>query len=229
MPNSGENASDETSARNEVPFAAHAIAIKIPPFWPEKISLWFRQLEAQFSIANITKDSTKFGYVLANLEPRYVEEVEDVIEDPPESGKYEALKIALTKRLSDSSSIRVRKFLEGEEIGDRIPSQFLRHLKNLAGTSVKEDFLQNLWLTRLLVSTQHVMAGMRDKPLTEMAEITDRVHEIRPEKGRVDTIDHSGDKRYQQATKSSRTFPVPWERILAISKSVAQPRKNGRL
>ena len=31
-------------------------------------------------------ETTKFGYVLANLEPKYIEEVEDVIEYPPEEG-----------------------------------------------------------------------------------------------------------------------------------------------
>ena len=53
-----------------------------------------------------------------------MEEVDDVIENPPEDGQYEDLKAALIKRLTDSSSMRVRKLLEGEEIGDRTPSQF---------------------------------------------------------------------------------------------------------
>ena len=113
-----------STTRSEEPVVAHAVSIRILIFWPKKISLWFRQLEAQFSIAGISRDSTKFGYVLANLEPKYVEEVEDVIEYPPEEGQYDALKAALIKRLTDSSSMRVRKFQEGEEIGDRTPSQY---------------------------------------------------------------------------------------------------------
>ena len=167
-----------SATRSEEPVVAHAVSIHIPNFWPEKISLWFRQLEAQFSIVGISRDSTKFGYVLANLEPKYVKEVEDVIENPPEEGQYEALKAALIKRLTDSSSMRVRKLLEGKEIGDRTPSQFLCHLKNLAGTSVIEGFLQNLCITRLTVLTQHVMAAMTDKTLTATTEVADRVHEI---------------------------------------------------
>ena len=47
--------------------------------------------------------------------------------------------------------MRVRKLLEGEEIEDRIPSQFLRQLKYPADTSDNEFFLQNLWITRLQV------------------------------------------------------------------------------
>ena len=104
-------------------------------------------------IAGITCEATKFGYVVAHLQPKYVMEVEDIIDSPPESGQYEALKAALIKRLSDSSSMRMRKLFEGEEIGDRTPSQFLRHLRNLAGTSVNEEFLSNLWTARLSTST----------------------------------------------------------------------------
>ena len=189
MSESEKSAGSNTQvSRNTEPVSAHAVSIRVPAFWPEKISLWFKQLEAQFLIAGITRESTKFGYVVAHLEPKYVMEIEDIIDNPPEQGQYEALKTALIKRLSDSSSIRVRKLLEGEELGDRTPAQFLRHLRNLAGTSVNEEFLQNLWTARLPTSTQHVLAGMPEKSLTALAEIADRVHEIRPEKGRIAAV-----------------------------------------
>ena len=112
-------------------------------------------------------------------------EIEDITDNPPEQGQYEALKTALIKILSDSSSMRVQKLLEGEELRDRTPVQFLRHLRNLEGTSGNEEFLQNFWTARLPTSTQHVLAGMPEKSLTALAEIADRVHEIRPEKGRI--------------------------------------------
>ena len=55
------------ATRSEEPVVAHAVSIRIPTFWPEKISLWFKQLEAQFSIAGISRDykiwicARKFG------------------------------------------------------------------------------------------------------------------------------------------------------------------------
>ena len=140
MSESEKSAGNNTQIpRNTEPVSAHAVSIRVPAFWSDKISLWFKQLEAQFMIAGITREATKFGYVVAHLEPKYVMEVEDIIDSPPENSQYEALKAALIKRLSDSSSMRVRKLLEGEEIGDRTPSQFLRNLRNLAGTSVNEE------------------------------------------------------------------------------------------
>lgn len=105
-----------------------------------------------------------------NLEPKYVEKFEDVRENPHENGTYEVLKNAFIKRASDSSSMRVRKLRQGKEIGDRTPSQFLRPLKNHAGTSINKGFLQILWLACLPVCTENVMAGMRDKPFIGRAK-----------------------------------------------------------
>ena len=41
--------------------------------------------------------------------------------------------------------MQVRKSLEDEELRDRTPAQFLRHLRNFVRTSVNMEFLQNLW------------------------------------------------------------------------------------
>ena len=182
-----DNVTNDTARGSNGQNNAHAVAVRVPTFWPDKISLWFKQLEAQFTIAGVTRDSTKFSHVIANLEPKYIEieEIEDIIENPPAKGQYDAVKAGLIKRLSDSSNIRIRKLLESEEIGDRTPSQFLSHLKTLAGSGLNEDFLSNLFLNRLPVSTQHVLAPVTGKSLTTMAEMADRIHEIRPEKHRV--------------------------------------------
>ena len=122
---------------------------------------------------------------IANLQAKHVEEIKDIIENPPEKDQYKAVKAGLIKRLSDSSSTRIRKLLEGEEIGDRTSTQFVRNLKTLAGSDINEDILRNLWLTRLPVSAQHVLAPITEKSLSVMA---DRIHEILPEKGKIAMI-----------------------------------------
>ena len=76
------------------------VGVRVPPFWPEKPTLWFAQVEGQFSLSNITSDATKFYYVIAQLDHQYAAEVEDVIISPPTLGKYEKLKSELIKRLS---------------------------------------------------------------------------------------------------------------------------------
>jgi hypothetical protein len=43
------------------------VAIKIPPFLPEDSAIWFAQLEAQFALANISQDATKYYYAISRV------------------------------------------------------------------------------------------------------------------------------------------------------------------
>jgi len=154
------------------------LAIKAPPFWPEEPELWFAQLEGQFALGGITQDATKYLYVIAHIETKYAREVRDIITQPPEAGKYEAIKKALIQRLTITQEQRTRQLLEHEELGDRKPSQFLRHLRTLAGTNVPEQLLRTLWLGRLPSQMQVILATRPDDRLDEVAEQADRIAEV---------------------------------------------------
>ena len=156
------------------------VSVRIPSFWPEDPKLWFAQIEAQFAISGITADATKFFYVTSQLECRYAKEVKDVIENPPEVGKFEKLKTELIKRLSMSAEKRVKQLLNDEQLGDRKPSQFLRHLQTLAGPTVNNDFLKTIWADRLPTTIQAIIVSQKAMDIGELAELADRVHEIAP-------------------------------------------------
>ena len=44
------------------------VSLKLPPFWPNKATLWFAHAEAQFHLRSITVDKTKFAHVLTMLD-----------------------------------------------------------------------------------------------------------------------------------------------------------------
>nr|XP_012146605.1 PREDICTED: uncharacterized protein LOC105663302 [Megachile rotundata] len=176
----GASSSDEVSVVSQ--------NLRIPQFWPLKVALWFKLLKAHFTSARITKDETKFNITIANLGEKYIEQVEDIAVDSPESGQYELLKKELMKRLTESDSTRVRKLLEGEEIGDRTPSQFFRDLKKLGTSSVPDDFIVTLWKNRLPTNTQRVLAAATETNITALTEMADRIHEIRPERGHLASV-----------------------------------------
>lgn len=155
----------------------HRVAIRVPPFWANKPELWFQQLEAQFHLNAITADTTKFWHVVAQLEGRYAELVEDIIVNPPSTGKYDSVKAELVKRLSTSRQQKLRQLLELEEMGDRTPSQFLRDLRKLAGTAVQAEFLRSLWLNRLPSQMQAILCTQTDLSLEKQAEIADAIKE----------------------------------------------------
>jgi hypothetical protein len=52
--------------------------IRVPPFWPERPDAWFSQADAQFSLAGITNETTKFHHVISQLGQGYAEEVDDL-------------------------------------------------------------------------------------------------------------------------------------------------------
>jgi hypothetical protein len=164
---------EESSAQH-----LNRISIKIPPFWPADPELWFAQIETQFILAGVTADDTKFFYVCGNIEPKYAAEVRDILTNPPAVGKYEKLKTELIKRLGSSQEQKLRRLLSHEEMGDRTPSLFLRHLRTLAGSTVPDAVLKSLWLTRLPSSVQAILATHKSAELDSLADMADSVWEV---------------------------------------------------
>nr|XP_012147489.1 PREDICTED: uncharacterized protein LOC105663408 [Megachile rotundata] len=206
----GHRASDDSKGANLEGDSVSIVGqqLRIPQFWPHKIALWFKLLEAQFASARITTDEVKFNITIANLGESYVEQVEDVVLDPPATGQYEYLKGELMKRLAESDSMRVRKLLEGEGLGDRTPSQFFQDLKKLATPSVPDDFIVTLWKNRLTVSVQRVLAATSETKPTVLAEMADRIHEIHPEQGRIAAITPKGPNEVDELRKMIERLEV---------------------
>ncbi|XP_071579210.1 uncharacterized protein [Temnothorax nylanderi] len=154
------------------------VGLRMPPFWPEEPELWFAQLESQFIICGITQDTTRYAYALSQIDTRFAKEIKDVVTSPPAEDKYGTLKRMLIQRLSASQEQRTRQLLEHEELGDRKPSQFLRHLQGLAGTAVPNSLLRTLWLGRLPAQMQVILVTRQRNRLEEVAEQADRIHEV---------------------------------------------------
>ncbi|XP_071629524.1 uncharacterized protein [Temnothorax longispinosus] len=137
---------------------AKRMSIRLPLFWPEEPELWFAQLEGQFALCEIKDDDAKYAYVISGIQPKQAKEIKD--------------------RLTDSHGQRIRQLLEHEELGDRKPSQFLRHLSTLAGTTVSKELLRTLWLGRLPPQTQAILATRTEDRLEDVADQADRIREV---------------------------------------------------
>lgn len=103
---------------------------------PHRIGRYgFAIVEGQFVTAGITDDKMKFTILTGNLETWYLEKMEDIVLNPPATGRYEKLKGGLIRALAESDSDRVTRLVENEVMGDRKPSQFYHDLKKLASRS----------------------------------------------------------------------------------------------
>lgn len=118
--------------------------------------------------------------MVGHLDHRYAAEVRDIMTNPPSVDKYKAIKDALISRLSASAEKRVKLLLTQEEMGDRTPSQFLRHLRSLAEDSqVPDTLLRSIWIARLPGSIQVALATQPpETALDVIARLADSVHEV---------------------------------------------------
>lgn len=154
------------------------VSIRTPPFSSERPGLWFASLEAQFAINQISKEITKFHYAVAHLDTSCTHEVEDIIVNPPKENCYQVLKDAIISRFSESREQKIRRLLEKEQLDDRKPSTFYRHLKSLAGVPFPEELLKSIWLGRLPRYIQTVLTAQQLTTAEELSTLADKLIEI---------------------------------------------------
>ncbi|CAK1592460.1 unnamed protein product [Parnassius mnemosyne] len=176
----GKPLKTEDTPINELSPQVCTVAPKVPLFWHQKPALWFAHIETQFRVAGITGDQTMYDHVIGQLDFRITAEIEDIVTNPPRTNKYEHLKTEIIRRLSQSEEVRVRQLLNDEELGDRKPSQFLRHLRSLAGSTLTEEsILRQLFMRRLPQHLQAILAASAD-PLDDIAIRADKILEVAP-------------------------------------------------
>ncbi|KAH7974279.1 hypothetical protein HPB49_013619 [Dermacentor silvarum] len=74
------------------------------------------KVEAQFSLACIPQDRTRYNYVVAHLDARYANEVRDILASPPTANLYEHLKTDLIRRLSLSEDQKAQLTLPFDQL-----------------------------------------------------------------------------------------------------------------
>ena len=96
----------------------YRVAVRLPLIWSDRPVLWFAQDDAQFDLAGITLQRTKFNHVVSQLNQQHAAEVEDTITSLPEHEPYDRLRAELVRRLSISREQRARQLLSHKEMGD---------------------------------------------------------------------------------------------------------------
>lgn len=156
-----------------------AMPKSLPPFWTSSPEAWFIQVESQFELFRVTRDKSKYAHVISALPQDTIIKVLDVIQKPPQENLYVNLKAKLIERFSDSEEKRISQLLFHTEIGDRKPSDFFRHLTQLAGTSteISENFIKNIWSQRLPNIVAVAIIPFTDKPIDDLLSFADKIWE----------------------------------------------------
>lgn len=171
------------------------------------------QVEAVFRTSNVKSDDTKFDYVLTALDVNAATDISDLLSNPPDENKYDSVKKALIDRLAISEAARIQQILSNEQMGDRTPSQHLRHLRALAGSNFSDAALTSIWLEGLPHELRAVVAGVTALDLEKQAEVADRV------------MDVSGCRRSISAVASASSSSVE-NQISALAKQISALNKH---
>jgi hypothetical protein len=110
----------------------HAVRLKLPVFWTAQPQVWFVQAEAQFHISQITADSTKYYHVVGALDQDAASRLVDLLRNPPDENKYEAIKRRLTETFGLDRRERASRLLHMDGLGDRKPSALMDEMLALA-------------------------------------------------------------------------------------------------
>ncbi|XP_057329831.1 uncharacterized protein LOC130670442 [Microplitis mediator] len=153
-----------------------AVNIKAPQFSTENPKLWFAQVEAQFATYQVATDRAKFDLVIPLLETRIAAEVQDTIINPPANTPYSDLKAALIKCFTRSEEARITQLLDRERLGDRTPSQHLRHLRTLV-PGIDDAIIKARWFSHMPNEFQVCFEAISDSTLDKLAESADRMVE----------------------------------------------------
>ena len=209
-----------------------AISLKLPTFWPADPELWFAQVDAQFRTKRITSQATKFEYVIASLSPQHAAEVRDLILQPPAADPYVKLKEELIKRTTASEQRRLQLLFSSEDLGDRKPSQLLRHMQQLLGdkaATADRSFLRQLFLQRLPPNVRMVLASTKDdEDLESLASLADKVVEVAAPT--VSTVQTSETTQSQLSTEVEqlRGEVVRLQKLVTSLSATRHPRPNRR-
>lgn len=164
------------------------VGVHLPTFWHNDPAVWFKLAELQFQTRGITQSTTMFSHIVSALPSEIVQEARDVIMSPHATEPYEHLKSTLLKRTTDSEQRRLDSLINGEELGDRKPSQLLRRLQQiLDGKSIDDALFRQLFLQRLPSFVRSILASRGNIPINELADLADDIMAI-PSHSQISTL-----------------------------------------
>ncbi|XP_053698897.1 uncharacterized protein LOC128745852 [Sabethes cyaneus] len=154
-----------------------AISVKLPDFWKNDPAMWFVQAEAQFVLAGVVRDETKYYHIISKIDQSVICHVSDLIQNPPVEEKYDKVKARLISRFEVSAQGKLEILLHACDLGDMRPTHLLARMQELeAGLNISDDVLRALFLQRMPDKAKPILS-ISDGTLAKLAEMADKIVE----------------------------------------------------
>ena len=151
----------------------HTVSIKLPPFWTTHPRSWFAQAEAQFAIRGIVTDDTKYYYILASLDQDTATRLLDLLDNPPEEGKYQTIKARLLDTFDLSELERASQLLHIHPLGDAKPSELMDEMLSLLSNHPPCMLFKQLFLERMPDDIRTQLVVVKHESCRAMAKQAD--------------------------------------------------------
>lgn len=159
--------------------------IRLPEFYEINPEIWFARVEAQFKLAKVVSEQTRYDILVSQVDLKVLTQVWDLVNTTPTAQPYSTLKTAIIDRFSESEQRRLHRLLDKAEVGDRKPSHFLNELRTLARGSgadqrqlVDENMLKTLWIGRLPENVRAILSASDTNDLRKLASLADKIMEV---------------------------------------------------
>lgn len=174
----GESSKPEREAStSNIDVAMISVQARIPEFWTEMPRMWFAHFESVMGPQK-QSDNAKFELAIAKLDRDALRQVSDLVQSPPATEKYNAIKQRLLTVYEESAETQFQRLVSDMDLGTQKPSQLLRKMTELArNCSIAGDPLKKLWINRLPPNVRAVLAVSNNTNLEDLAAIADKILE----------------------------------------------------
>lgn len=151
-----------------------------PIFYEEDINIWLLQLDLYFARGGISTQREKFQVAASQIPAHILRDYADLLRSDDEH-VYDQFVSALQTRSGRSTSIQLNQILATQQIGDRRPSQFLRHLQDIACNcgGVQDgdaEIIRQIFLNAIPKDILPILQSFPSStPLAQLAEACDRI------------------------------------------------------
>ena len=209
--------------------------LRLPTYGVNNPRIWFAQVEALFLARGIRSQATKYAHIVGALPIDVATEVGDLIDNVPETDPYDKIKAAVIHRTSQSDEKRLQQLLTACELGDKRPSQLLRHMRQLSGPyKLDEALLKQIWLQRLPYNVRQILSiSGASVSLDDLADMADKMIEIYPDSRGVSAIQSSNRENMSDALNIQQQITLLTQQLASLQATVSTihsrpPRSTSR-
>ena len=122
------------------------------------------QTNAQFKLANVTKEETQYYHLISRLPQEVILNSSDIVAEEFTPGALNRLKQALVKRYTLSTEQRIKEVLDNIQFTpSEAPSAFFRRLWSTANDALPYDEVIQRFRDRLPANIANTIAPMTNK------------------------------------------------------------------